>query len=82
MLQSTSHTCFDPRDKVFAFRGPFNQSGLSESVFQPNYRIKAIDVHKQLAAGLLSHDKNLDILSVPRAESDSKIPDLPTWVPH
>ena len=72
---------FDPRDKVFAFCGLFNQPRLSESVFQPDYRIEGIDVYKRLAVGLLSHDKNLDILSVPRVESHSKIQDLPTWVP-
>ena len=72
---------FDPRDKVFAFCALFNQPGLSESVFQPDYHVEAIDVYKRLAVGLLSHDKNLDILSIPHVESNSKIPNLPTWVP-
>ena len=81
LMRHRQTQALDPRDKVFAFCGLFNQPDLSKSVYQPDYRNGALDVYKRLAVGLLTHDQNLDILSIPRVETGSKVPNLPTWVP-
>lgn len=71
----------DARDKIFAFRGLFNQLGYSNSTFDADYGRTTSDVYKQFAIGILCHDQTLDILSAPRVRNRFKVHGLPSWVP-
>lgn len=83
------HYCHakDARDKVYALFGLTSVPATSDLLtdfrsmdIEPNYRRTVQDLYQSIAYGILSVDRNLDLLSVPRLQT-ANVPDLPTWVP-
>jgi hypothetical protein len=81
LLRHRSSLASEPKDHVFAFHGLFTQSDNAISIDDLDYDLDCVQVYKRLAVKAILHDKSLDILSVPRGQDSSTIPNLPTWVP-
>jgi hypothetical protein len=71
----------DARDKVFALLG-FTQTVLNDLGLRPHYDETLEEVYIDVARGFLLHLPRLEILWVPREDTESvKRRGLPTWVP-
>ncbi|KAF2006554.1 hypothetical protein P154DRAFT_421812 [Amniculicola lignicola CBS 123094] len=75
----------DPRDKVYAFLGladrnmePFRSQ---PDTLTPNYRSTVQEVYTETARALLISSRNLSQLSTVQDPSQTKLPNLPSWVP-
>ncbi|KAF2681084.1 hypothetical protein K458DRAFT_310422 [Lentithecium fluviatile CBS 122367] len=75
----------DPRDKVYAFLGladrnmaPFRSQPNS---LVPNYNLSVQEVYLETARVLMTSYRNLSLLSHVEDPSQTRIPNLPSWVP-
>ena len=71
----------DSRDKIFAFSGLINGLDGDNPAVKPNYGVSVGDIYINFAVQTLRTSQDLKIFSVPRVQDDSKIDDLPSWVP-
>jgi hypothetical protein len=46
----------------------------------PNYHTPAGEIYRRVARGVLTHDRNLDLLLIPRPRKP-RVDGLPSWVP-
>ncbi|KAL9119214.1 MAG: hypothetical protein Q9187_004237 [Circinaria calcarea] len=68
----------DPRDKIFALFGLAENAGPEGLDICIDYRLPVEEVYRDLAIKILTWERNLDILSVPRIDQFSH---SPTWIP-
>jgi hypothetical protein len=75
----------DPRDKVYGFLGladrnisPFREDA---EVLNPDYNLSVQQVYTETARALLSSHGNLNLLQHVQDPSQTRIPNLPSWVP-
>jgi hypothetical protein len=67
----------DPKDKVFALFGVFDELGIA--IPRPDYNLSLKQVYAEAAISCIEHDKSLRILF--QAPSDHRFSALPSWVP-
>lgn len=78
----------DPRDKIYSFvamaanTGRTGYTGREGLDIQPNYGASVEDVYRDLAMRILSKERTLAILYVPRDPAAPTKLNLPSWVPH
>ncbi|KAI8635512.1 heterokaryon incompatibility protein-domain-containing protein [Xylariaceae sp. FL1651] len=71
----------DARDKIYAFLGLYElKSGRSHNII-PNYRDTVTEAFVNFAKEIVEQSKTLDILGVPRQNSQNRVDGLPSWVP-
>ncbi|KAI3323029.1 heterokaryon incompatibility protein-domain-containing protein [Xylariaceae sp. AK1471] len=71
----------DARDKIYAFLGLYElKSGRSHNII-PNYRGTVTEIFVNVAKEIVEQSKTLDILGVPRQDSQNRVDGLPSWVP-
>ena len=68
----------DPRDKIFALCGLADNAGPEGLDVCIDYHLPVEKVYRDLAIKMLTWERNLDILSVPRIDRFS---DSPAWIP-
>jgi hypothetical protein len=81
LLRHRTALAFDKRDKIFAFQGLFAINELGATISEPDYGRDDLTVYKDFAVKTLLYYQNLDLFSIPRVQKNSKIPNLPSWVP-
>jgi hypothetical protein len=67
----------DPRDKIFAFLGLAN----NDLGIVPDYGATVQDVYRTATVAMMKERNLLSILSQVQDAQNTKIPDLPSWVP-
>ncbi|KAL2074911.1 hypothetical protein VTL71DRAFT_8691 [Oculimacula yallundae] len=79
ILRFRHHEATDPRDKIFALYGLFRPSPYADLLI-PNYNIPTALLYWKAARCMLTQDKSLDILGIPRRKSSATLL-LPSWIP-
>ncbi|KAK4460580.1 heterokaryon incompatibility protein-domain-containing protein [Cladorrhinum samala] len=72
----------DPRDKVFALLNLTDDALTKDPRVAPDYHKTKTEVYTDVAVAIMEHEKNLDILRVPRQPgTEGFASGLPSWVP-
>ena len=69
------------RDKVYAFLGLTEKSARPQARIKVDYGQDLRTVYTDVARSIITHDRNLDVLSLPPLKFKSKTKSLPSWVP-
>lgn len=69
------------KDKIYALWGLANDSGPEELDIRIDYGVGDAELYRVVCLKILRRQRHLDLLSVPRADGDSKLTALPSWVP-
>lgn len=70
----------NPHDKIYALLGLCDEGELRELDLDVDYNLPLKDLFSGVAAKIIQHDKNLDILSATILHM-SEVETLPSWVP-
>ena len=87
LLRHSTSLRTDPRDKVYSLMGmaanvgAIGYVGREGLAIQPDYNASVEDVYRDLAMRILSRERTLSILYVPRDPSFTKKLNRPSWVP-
>jgi hypothetical protein len=87
LLRHSATLMTDPRDKVYAFCGMAADTGLTGYTdregldIQPDYSASVEDAYRDLTMRILSRERTLAILYVPKDPGQISQFDLPSWVP-
>ena len=73
----------DPRDKIYAFMGLFDQTSIGKWLPQPNYRRDVADVYTSFAASYALNGFTLSMLQLASTSQTSREHQwsVPSWVP-
>ncbi|MCJ1250485.1 hypothetical protein MMC30_007713 [Trapelia coarctata] len=87
LLRHCTSLTTDPRDKIYSFMGMAANAGTTGYVgregleVKPDYNTSVEDVYRDLAMRMLSRERTLAILYVPRDPNSTTKLNLPSWVP-
>ncbi len=85
LLQSTRlFASTDPRDMLFALYGivrPQERFILNSSHFLVSYELPVKEVYRNAVIGYIKHFASVEIVCEAGGQGESKIEDLPSWVP-
>ncbi|KAH8881169.1 HET-domain-containing protein [Thozetella sp. PMI_491] len=80
-LLRNSHAA-DPRDKLYGFLGLCEHIGDVDTYgLEPDYGLTVTEVYTRFAASVLGCQKSLDLLGFVQRREDSRLLELPSWVP-
>jgi Heterokaryon incompatibility protein (HET) len=71
----------DPRDKIYSFCGLVETTSNRPSSVRISYDDDVATIYREVALQILNDDQSLDLLSRPPSLADSRMNDLPSWVP-
>ena len=77
LIHARSKACSDPKDRVFALYGVFEELGFK--VPRPDYAMSVEYIFREATVAAIENDKDITVLA--QAPSDHRNPQLPSWVP-
>ena len=81
LLRNRSFSATDPRDMIFTLWALADARDIRSLGLEPDYRLRAEQVYKEIAISFLKTRKDLTLFNAPRVLEDSKLNGLPSWVP-